>query len=308
MFYKTCLLIIVFKKFLLYNYYGDDMKHIRIRTWVKVLVFSIIIIGSIFLYARYLEPKLFIVKEYSIIDNKLPNSFYGFKIIQISDINYKFNTDKEDLKKIIKEINLLKPDIVILSGDLFNNKVSYTEEDYKDLKELLKSINYNIRKFAIKGDNDLNIDKWSEVISESNFIDLNDNYEFIYNSEIEPILIVGISSNSKNNHIKSTLESIYSEINEEYKFSILVLHEPDFINYIDYSKFNLIFAGHSLNGIIKLPYIGGIIKFKNSKTYYNSYYDLSGTKLYISSGIGSNKYKLRFLNLPSISLYRLRNK
>ena len=250
---------------------------------------------------------MYITKEYNIIDSDIPNSFYGIKIVQISDINYKFNNNKKDLNKILKEINKIKPDIVILSGDLFNNQINYTEEDIKDITNILKSIKYSIGKFAIKGENDT-LDEWNSIMENSSFIDLNDSYELIYNESIEPILLVGISSNYKSNHISDTIEKIYSEINTEYKFSILVLHEPDFITSIDYSKFNLILAGHSLNGTIKIPYIGGIINDKYSKIYHDDYYELNNTKLYISSGIGNNKYKFRLLNPPSISLYRLRNK
>ena len=284
------------------------MKHTRIRTWVKVLFFLIIILVGTYLYSRYVEPKLFQVKEYSIVDSKLPSNFYGLKIVQISDIHYKVMTNKNDLNKIVKEINLLKPDMVILSGDLFDNNIEYIDEDYNDIKEILNSIEYNIGKFAIKGNNDLNFDNWEDIMNYSNFIDLNDRYEFIYNEGMEPILLVGISSNYKNNHIKDTINNISQEINIEYNYSILALHEPDFINYIDYSKFNLILAGHSLNGQIKLPFIGGIIKNKYSNIYYDEYYDLGNTKLYISSGIGTSKYKVRLLNIPSISLYRFRNK
>ena len=290
----------------MYNYYGDTMKHIRIRRWVKVLFFLILIFTITYLYGRYVEPKNIIVKEYSIVNSNIPDNFYGFKIVQISDINYGVNNDKDTLDKLVKKINLLKPDIVILSGDLFYNGINYMEEDYKDLTEFLNNISYNIGKYAIKGENDVN-SKWEEIINNSNFTNLNDRYEFIYNEGIDPILLVGISSNYSNNHIKETIDNMSEIINTDY-YSILVLHEPDFINYIDYSKFNLILSGHSLNGIIKIPYIGGIIKNKYSSIYFDEYYDLGNTKMYISSGIGTNKHKIRILNKPSISLYRLRNK
>lgn len=283
-------------------------KKIKIRKWVKVLLLLIIILSSIILYSRYLGIKGLNIKEYSIIDSNLPNNFYGFKIIQISDIHYKVTTTKEDLKKMVEEINLLKPDIVILSGDLFDSNIKYSKKDYKDLKQILNSINYNISKYAIKGDDDLNINEWDNVISDSNFIDLNNKFEFIYNNESTPILLVGISSNYKKNHIKQTLNNIYKDINIKYKYSILILHEPDVIDNIEHSKFNLILAGHTHGGQIKLPFIGGILKDKKSKIYTKDYYNLGDTKLYISSGIGTTKYKFRFLNKPSINLYRLRNK
>ena len=301
-----------FNLFLLYNIYGDSMatknkKNIRIRKWVKVLFFLIVIISSIYLYSKYLGPKGLVIKEEAIIDSKIPSNFYGLKIVHMSDIHYKVTTTKEDLENIVNEINLLKPDIVIYSGDLFDSDIKYTKKDYKDLTNILKKIDYNIDKFAIKGEDDNN-KEWDNIINNSEFTNLNDNYEFIYNEGNEPILLVGISSNYKKKHIKETLNSIYKEINTEYKYSILIIHEPDIINSIDYSKFNLILAGHTHGGQIKLPFIGGIIKDKYSKIYTNAYYDLESSKLYISSGIGTTKYKYRLLNKPSINFYRLRNK
>ncbi len=290
----------------MYNNNGDDM-HIRLRKWVKVLIFIIIICTLFFLYSRYIETNLFNIKEYPVVNSNIPSNFYGLKIVQISDIHYKSINDKKYLNKVVKKINLLKPDIVILSGDLFDSNIKYSKSDYEDLVNILKNINYNIGKYAIIGEED-NLDKWNYVIENSDFINLNDNFDFIYNEGLDPILLVGISSNYKNNHIKSTMNEIYSKINIDYKYSILVLHEPDFIDDINYNKFNLILAGHSHKGEIVLPFINGIIKKKYSSKYFDDYYNLDNTELYISSGLGTGKYKLRFLNPPSINFYRLRNK
>lgn len=282
--------------------------HIRVRLWVKITLVLILLISSLFLYSRYLGPKGLKVKEYAIIDSKIPSNFYGLKIVQISDIHYKVTTNKNDLEKIVKEINLLKPDIVVFTGDLFDSNIEYEEKDFNDLTKILKSIDCNINKYAINGEDDLNIDNYATIINDSGFINLNDSYDLIYSNGNDPILLAGISSNYNDNHIKSTLDEIYNKINTEYNYSILLLHEPDFINNIDYSKFNLILAGHSHNGQIVLPFIGGIIRDKYTKVFYDEFYELGSSKLYISSGIGTTKYKFRFLNKPSINLYRLRNK
>lgn len=281
------------------------MKHIKLRLWVKIVLAIIIILFLTYLYARYINTTNFKVKEYSIIDSKLPENFYGLKIVQISDIHYKTTNNIYDIDDIVKEINLLKPDIVIFTGDLFDKSVKYTDKDYIELSTSLKNIEANIEKLAIKGDNDNS--NFETVINDSGFKNLSDTYEYIYKDGIDPILFIGISSNLKNNHINETITNIYKET-KDYKYSILLLHEPDYIDKIDKSKFNLIFAGHSLNGQIRLPFIKGIIKFNGSKKYINEYYDLNNTKLYISNGLGTNKYKYRFLNKPSINLYRLRNK
>lgn len=283
------------------------IRKVKVRKWVKIIFILILIISSIVLYSRFIGTNGLVIKEKSIIDSNLPKNFYGLKIVHMGDIHYKVTTTKEELKKVVKEINLLKPDIVILTGDLFDSNIKYKKDDYTDVIKLLSKIDSTIDKYAIKGEDDLKINKWEEVISESNFIDLNDKHEFVYSNGIDPLLLVGISSNYKKNHIKKTLESIYEEINTEYKYSILLLHEPDVIDDIDYSKFNLILAGHNHGGQVKLPFVGGIIKDKYANVYTNDYYDLGNTKLYVSSGIGTSKYKFRLSNKPSFNFYRLRN-
>ena len=277
----------------------------KLRLWVKIVLIIICIFTLVTLYSRYIGTNGFIVKEYPIVDSKIPNNFYGLKIIQISDIHYKMITSKKELENIVDEINLLKPDIVILNGDLFDKDITYTKNDFKDITKLLNKIDHNIAKYAIKGDNDLNNKNWENIINDSNFINLNNTYELVYYNSLEPILITGISSN---NDIKKTIKNINEEIKEKYNYSILVLHEPDYIEKINYSNYNLILAGHSLNGQIKLPFIGGIIKPKGAKKYYDEYYKLDNTDLYITGGIGTSKFKFRLNNKPSFNLFRLRNK
>lgn len=281
---------------------------IRLKLWVKIVLIIIISFSIFTIYSRYIGTNGLETNEYAIVDSKIPNSFYGIKIVQLSDIHYKTTTTKKELEKIVDEINLLKPDIVILTGDLFDKNIKYTNKDYRNLIEILNNINYTIGKYAIKGDNDLNIKNWETIINDSNFINLNDTYELIYYNSLDPILLVGISSNNKKNHIKDGINSINNQVKEKYNYSILTLHEPDYIDDIDYSKFDLILAGHSLNGQIKLPFIGGIIRPTGAKKYYDEYYELGNTKLYVSSGIGTNSFKFRYNNKPSFNLYRLRNK
>lgn len=280
---------------------------IKAKKWIKISFIFIILILLFFTYSRYIETKLFKINEHIIVSSKIPKSFYGVKVVHISDIHYKVTTSYKDLKKIINKINLIKPDIVIFTGDLFDKSITYTNKDYKNLTKLLSSIDSSISKYAISGDNDLNNKNFDNIIIESGFINLDDSYDTIYNNSLEPITITGISSNYKNVHINKTLNTINKQIDKNNNYSILVLHEPDLVDEIDYSKYNLILAGHSLGGSIKLPFIGGIVKDKLAHTYYDSYYKLNNTKLYVSNGIGTNKLKLRFLNTPSVNLYRLKN-
>ena len=283
------------------------MKRIKVRTWVKVLFLFIVIISSTILYARYIEPKIYITKEYSIIDSSIPNSFYGFKIVQISDINYKFNNDKSDLNNIVKEINRIKPDIVILTGDLLNDKQEYNSKDIENITKELSNIETTIDKYAIYGDNDYQDKNWETIINDSNFINLNDTYKIIYKPNSQ-ILISGISTTDNDKDTSDKINETSKYLTNNNLYSVLALHEPDTVKDIDYDQFDLILAGHSLGGQFRLPLIGGLIRKKGSKKYVNPHYKIDETDLYISNGLGNDDIEYRFLNKPSFNLFRIRSK
>lgn len=266
----------------------------RIKLWVKIVIFLIILITTIFIYGRFINTSGFIVKEYSIKGN-VPSEF---KIIQISDINYKHTTNKKDLKNIINKINFIDPDIVIFTGDLLNESITYSENDINDITKLLNKIDAKIDKIAIKGEEDDN-EYFEKIMNDSNFTILNNDYKLIYKKIKTPILIAGINDTNEN------IDNIYEYLNNNNIFSILLLHKPDNIKDINYNKFNLIFSGHSINGYINIPGIKNLFLEEGSKKYYEEYYKIDNTKLYISNGIGTKNIKFRFLNKPSINFYRI---
>ena len=69
---------------------------------------------------------------------------------------------------------------------------------------------------------------------------------------------------------------------------------------------DVIFAGHSLGGQLRLPFWGATLKKDGASIYTNDYYNENNTKLYVSYGIGTNPPHIRTFNKPSINVYRLK--
>lgn len=289
--------------------------------WQKLIVFlSIIVVlicGGIY-YSRFIATTGLTVKEYTIKNSKIPDSFHGAKIIHISDLHYKTTYYKKEVEKMVKKINELKPDLVVLTGDLFDKDTKYTSQDFEELtKELLK-IEPTIGKYAISGNHDIQVPEWETVIKNSGFTNLNDTFDTIYMNSLNPLLIVGASSSLNNmkdinDRLKPANDYIKSIAGQEKKnnipnYKILLLHEPDYIEDIDYQQFDLVLAGHSHNGQVRMPGIGAIILPEGAKKYYEQHYTLNQTDLYISSGLGTSTIPYRLFNKPTINLYRLTNK
>ena len=283
---------------------------------ITICIFIIVILLSCFtlLYSRYIATSNIKINEYKITNNKIPNNFHGLKIVHITDIHYGRITKNKELNELSKKINLTNPDIVVLTGDLIDKDTDLTSKMINELTDFLNSIEVRIGKYAIKGDHDVNFDNWDIIIENSGFINLNDSYDKIYdNDSINNIFLAGISTNLKSDkkieEKVSIINDYFNDNSEDNKsnYNILLIHEPDYIDKFDYSKFDLILAGHSLNGQIRLPIIGAMIKPNGAKKYYDPYYKLNNTDLYISSGIGVSDNNFRLFNKPSFNLYRLTN-
>jgi len=256
----------------------------------------------------FIGTKGFMVKEYKVESSKISKDYNGLKIAHISDIHYgNQSVTKKDLEKIVDNINSLKPDIIVLTGDLVDNNI--TNEQYEELVEVLGKLKANINKYAIDGNHDYPYKKWNVLIEDCGFINLNDTYDVIYNNSYDSIFIAGISNNTfttKNIKDKSEVIMDYLNSNDYHStYSILLMHEPDYIDDIDYSKFDIVMAGHSHNGQVRLPIIGALYVPEGSKKYYKEHYSLKDTDLYISSGIGTSSLPIRLFDRPSANFYRI---
>lgn len=274
--------------------------------WLKFSISIILIIIGIILYARFIGTMGFYTKEYTIYDNNLPNGYDGIKIVHFSDIHYNRAINSDKVNKIIDEINLINADIVVFTGDLIDKDMVITDNDYEYLTEAFSKIKSKYGKYAILGNHDYNeMDKVIKVFDDSDFKYLENSYDIIYNLNNEKIFVGGIGNVSYNlDNVDETME--YFNSNDDIDYKIILVHEPDISDTIvDNYNVNLILAGHSHNGQIRLPIIGAIYTPPGAKEYYDEYYMIEETNLYISSGIGVSSINYRLFNRPAINFYRV---
>ena len=291
----------------------ENKSHLKKILW-GIGIF-ILIISGIILYARFIGTSGLYVKEYKVTNSSIPDSFYGTKIVQISDIHYGRTIKKQELQNMVDKVNQLKPDIIVLTGDLIDKDTMLTDKMATVISDILKQLNATIGKYAITGNHDYKFDKWATIISDSGFMNLNDRYDIIYNNSTNPIFLGGLSTNTYQK--EKTLEEKIKVMNDYFAtrteenqnsfpdYKILIMHEPDYVEEVNPENYDLILAGHSHDGQVKLPGIGAVILPNGAKKYHENYYNLNGTDFYISSGIGTSRYNFRLFNRPSINLYRL---
>ena len=137
---------------------------------------------------------------------------------------------------------------------------------------------------------------------------LENNYELIYKDTLTPIFICGLNSSLKEEVSLASCADYFKENKDRDLYQIYMIHESDNIKkIIDNTEADLVLTGNSLGGYIKIPWYGPLIKPLGSKKYMKEYYKFGDTEVFVSTGVGTDKYTYRFLNKPSFNLYRLKS-
>lgn len=274
----------------------------KFHVFINIFIILVIVSISIYLYARYTEHNKIVMNEHRVVSENLPLSFSGLKIVHFSDLYFGNTTDIKEVDRLVEKINLVKPDLIIFTGNLYGNKIKKENE----LQASLLKLDSRLGKYAIKGNNDYYED-YENFMESINFVVLNNEYELIYNEDLTPIFLCGLSSSLKEEVNLDNCNSYFTE-NEIELYKIYAVHEGDPTKkIIEESNPNLILSGNSLGGLIRIPFYGSLITPNGSKKYNNSYYKINNTEIFISNGIGTDDKPYRFLNKPSFNLYRLKS-
>ena len=213
---------------------------------------------------------------------------------------------KKNLNNITKLINERKPDIIIFTGDLIAKNYSLSQEEKSFLENELKKMTATYGKYAIMGDEDN--EESTTLLSESDFTVLNNDSEIIYGDNDSTLLLVGLSSVEKKQDIDKAYNYFQDETHNKNIYTIAFLHEPDLVD--DILKTNttdLFLAGHSHNGNVRIPFLNiAVFKRRGSLKYDQEYYEIGKSKLFISSGLGTEN-GIRLFCRPSINFFRLSN-
>lgn len=279
------------------------------KKFIIILIIIILIVVLGLLYSRFIATRGLKVKEYKVVNNKITDSYHGLKIVHLTDIHYGSTIFEKQLNNIVDEVNKLNPDIVVMTGDLLDERLSY---DKDIIIKCLSKIEAKLGKYAISGNHDIPLDDYNYIVKESGFTNLDNKYELIYSKSNEPIIISGIGYGNEDIGIKTEqFDKYISELKaDDIKpiYSILLVHEPDTVDSLNLDNYDLILAGHSHGGQVRLPIIGKLYTPQGSKKYYDEYYKINNTDLYISSGLGTSWYRFRLFNKPSFNFYRITNK
>ena len=65
------------------------------------IFFFILVLAILYSYGRYVGTTGLVINEINVINNQIPDSFNGLKIVQFSDLHYGRTINEKELKNIV---------------------------------------------------------------------------------------------------------------------------------------------------------------------------------------------------------------
>ncbi|TKI84432.1 metallophosphoesterase [Bacillus mycoides] len=271
-----------------------------------ILIIGILVGISIFLY---LQNNLISITEVKIISSKIPSSFKGYKILQISDLHNKKFGDNQDV--LIQKVKSINPDIIAITGDLIDSKSCDAEISMQVIRELVKE--YPV--YFVTG----NHEKWSgkynslEKKLKKQHVTVLRNEHVSIQKEGQEINLLGIddpeftSGNRDEEHIvKNEIRKAKDGMNSD-GFKILLSHRPEFLEAYADEQVDLVLSGHAHGGQVRLPFIGGLVAPNQGilPKYTAGLYEQQNTSMIVSRGLGNSIIPQRVFNRPEIVVVQL---
>ena len=283
---------------------GDILKKRKRHTGLKVFLVFILIIGALVLDSNFRIT----TPEYEIADEEIPESFDGFKIIQLSDLhNRSFGEGNE---KLLEKVKKKEPDIIAVTGDLTDSECEDLEGYVKPLMEGLCEI---APVFYVSGNHEWAAGYMRDLfdIIESCGVTVLRNEYVGMNIGDDTVVLAGTDDPNGPYDMKTPKE-LMAEIREEYpdEYIIVLNHRNDVLDMYSDIGADLVICGHAHGGLIRLPFTDGLINPSRElfPDFTSGIYEKGDTKMVVSRGLGWGISVPRFLNNPHIPTVVLKAK
>lgn len=265
----------------------------------------LLICVALVIWAFVVEPNRLTVNEVTIELPNWPPSLNGLRVALISDLHVGspyINNAK--LQYIVQTTNATQPDLILLAGDfmVINSVRGGHTVEPEIIAAELKNLRARFGVFAVLGNHDWEYD--GERVSralKSAGIRVLENEAVPVQQQGQSLWIAGVADAwTRSPDIKATLQQV-----TDNGPVIMLTHNPDIFPDVP-GRVSLTLAGHTHGGQVNIPFFGST----HTPSIYKQRYSRGlvvedGRHLFVTSGIGTSIYPVRFRVPPEIALLTL---
>lgn len=275
---------------------------------LSILVLFLLGIGS---FCWWQNNGLVVTKmEYK--NDRIPGGFQEYRIVQVSDLhNKEFGQGNAHLLDKLREC---QPDIIVVTGDLIdsrNTNITVAVRCTEQMSEIAPV-------YYVPGNHEYNSGQYAALKEElvAAGATVLDNSGLILEREGDQIALMGLADTAffeySNDYMAGSNDTFAREVADlatEYQgmFTILLSHRPEKIKLYAHQNIDLVFSGHAHGGQFRLPLLGGLVAPDQGlfPKYTSGLYELDGTGMVVSRGLGNSIVPLRIFNRPELVVVKL---
>lgn len=268
----------------------------------------LLILFFVILFVIYSNKKIDITK-YIISDERIPDEFDGFRIVNVSDFHNRFFG--KDSSYLLSAIKKSLPDIIVITGDIIDRRNLNIERSVGFVSEAVKIAPI----YYVTGNHEAAMDNFEHLIDGivASGAEYMDNRVVCINRGNSCIELMGIKDSALGVGLQESKlsEICFDDLNSlstnSVNYKILLAHRPEFFD-IYASNADMVFCGHAHGGQFRIPFIGGL--FAPGQGLFpkltSGRHTKSGTDMIISRGIGNSSFPVRINNHPELVVVELK--
>ncbi len=236
------------------------------------------------------------LNQITVSSERLPDAFNGFRIAHVSDLHStEMGANNETLISMLRQA---EPDIIAITGDLMDSRDTDPSVALRFCQDAVKIAPV----YYITGNHEVRLDSklYADLIDglKAAGVTVFEDTSVTLTRDGAEICLAG--------HQWGRAELV-AGITDFQGFKILLSHTPEDFSVYAAAGYDLVLTGHAHGGQFRLLFIGGLFAPGQGflPKYDSGLYQLDGTQMVVSRGIGNSIIPLRFNNPPEVILITL---
>ncbi len=257
-------------------------------------------------YGTLIEPFRLQITHLEVPLDRLANPGGSWRIVQLSDLHVERLTRRE--RALPDLVAGLKPDMIVLTGDLLNTTYNRDPRALADLGALLAQLDAPGGLYAVWGTPEVDVPPLLRPVLEKAGVTVLEDEAVEISLGGHPLWLMGLRCTHDLEEDEARLRGLLAAAPPK-ALTLLLYHTPDLMPRVAPLGVDLFLAGHTHGGQWRVPGFGALwTSSRYWKRYEGGHYRQGKTHLYVSRGIGLEGFgtpRARFFCPPEIVVVTL---